>query len=384
MKTVGVMKTRVVIVSDTLFPWFIGGKERRLNSFTSTVDNSDFEIIFATMKWWDGAAPLGHVSISRKYQVYKNGRRSIFAALAFALSCFRVASLRPDLVEADQIPVLHLWPLKIVCLIRKVPLSVTWHEVWSKPYWLKYLGPLGYIAALVEKWSLALPDRFIAVSDMTRSRLIAEGVSPEKITLIENTLDVIGIRDAETTLLGTDLLFVGRLISHKRVDLLLSALAELKTRGAKPTLSIVGTGPEQLNLMNQAKNLGILEQVTFYCDGLESNDVWGLMKKCPVFVLPSEREGYGIAVQEALLVGATVLVSNHPDNAARHLVEKTNNGRIVDEQSPLAWADSVSDLIEIGHIRNSASKKEQLSEDFLQDNFVADYQISWNQTLASM
>ena len=163
------MRTRVVIVSDTLSPWFIGGKERRLNAFTKSADNSDFEIIFATMKWWDGQAPQGHVSISRKYQVYKNGRRSIYSALAFALSCFKVAKLKPDLVEADQIPVLHLWPLKLVCLIRKVPLSVTWHEVWSKPYWLKYLGPLGYIAALVEKWSLLLPNSFIAVSDMTLS-----------------------------------------------------------------------------------------------------------------------------------------------------------------------------------------------------------------------
>jgi glycosyltransferase involved in cell wall biosynthesis len=254
--------------------------------------------------------------------------------------------------------------------------------VWSKPYWLKYLGPLGYIAALVEKWSLLLPNSFIAVSDMTRSRLVAEGVSPEKITLIENTLDIDGIREAETLLPSTDLLFVGRLISHKRLDLILCALQELKNIGIRPTLSIVGTGPERLNLLNQAHNLGISEQITFFCEGLESSDVWGLMKKCPIFVLPSEREGYGIAVQEALLVGATVLVSNHPDNAARHLVEKTTNGRIVKEQNKLAWADSLKDLIEFGQSRKSVSKSPLLLEDSPIDNFVSDYQFSWNQTLA--
>ena len=376
-------KTRVVIVSDTLFPWFVGGKERRLQSFANTTENSDFEVIFATMKWWEGDAPKGHVALSRKYEIYKNGRRSIFSALSFALSCFKVASLRPDLVEADQIPVLHLWPLKIVCQIRKVPLSVTWHEVWSKPYWLKYLGPLGYLASLVEKWSLALPDRFIAVSDMTRSRLIAEGVSPAKISLIENTLDISGIQRAETLLPRTDLLFVGRLISHKRIDLLLSTVAELKARGILVSLSIVGTGPELINLQGKMFELDISEQVTFYSDGLESNDVWGLMKKCPIFLLPSEREGYGIAVQEALIVGALVLVSNHPDNAARELIDQTNSGRIVGEQTAQAWADEISNLIATGIFDNSVNKGDQLSHDNSQDNFVADYQFSWNLTLAA-
>jgi glycosyltransferase involved in cell wall biosynthesis len=376
-------KTRVVIVSDTLYPWFIGGKERRLHSFATTAENSEFEIIFATMKWWEGEAPKGHIALSRKYEIYKNGRRSIFSALGFALSCFKVASLRPDLVEADQIPVLHLWPLKIVCRIRKVPLSVTWHEVWSKPYWLKYLGPLGYLAALVEKWSLALPDRFIAVSDMTRSRLIAEGVSPAKISLIENTLDISGIRTAETSLPRTDLLFVGRLISHKRIDLLLSTVAELKAQGILVSLSIVGTGPEMTNLQSKMFELNISEQITFYADGLESHDVWGLMKKCPVFVLPSEREGYGIAVQEALLVGATVLVSNHPDNAARELINQTSKGRIVGEQTAQAWADEISNLIATGIFDNAIKQRDRLEDDNSQDNFVSDYQYSWNLALAA-
>jgi len=279
--------------------------------------------------------------------------------------------------------VLHLWSLKIVSMIRRVPLSVTWHEVWSKPYWLKYLGPLGHLAAIVEKWSLALPDRFIAVSDMTRSRLIAEGVPPTKISLIENTLDLSGISLASTSLPATDLLFVGRLISHKRVDLLLETLAELKSTGKKPSLTIVGTGPEQLNLQEQAQNLGIFEQVIFYSDGLESNDVWGLMKKCPVFLLPSEREGYGIAVQEALIAGAIVLVSNHPDNASKELIDQSNKGRIVGEQSANAWAKEITSLIELGELDDRVPIERSFIDEELADNFVADYQLSWNQALAS-
>jgi glycosyltransferase involved in cell wall biosynthesis len=164
---------------------------------------------------------------------------------------------------------------------------------------------------------------------------------------------------------------------------LLETIAELNSTGKKPSLTIVGTGPEQLNLQEQAQRLGIIEQVTFYSDGLESNDVWGLMKKCPVFLLPSEREGYGIAVQEALIAGAIVLVSSHPDNASKELIDQSNKGRIVGEQSASAWASEITNLIELGRLDDRAPSRNLLVEGELADNFVADYQLSWNQALAS-
>jgi glycosyltransferase involved in cell wall biosynthesis len=107
------------------------------------------------------------------------------------------------------------------------------------------------------------------------------------------------------------------------------------------------------------------------------------MKKCPAFLLASEREGYGIAVQEALIAGAMVLVSNHPDNAAKELIDQSNKGRIVGEQSPTAWADAITGLIEMGYLDNSVSAKSALNDYELADNFVSDYQLSWSQALAA-
>jgi glycosyltransferase involved in cell wall biosynthesis len=107
------------------------------------------------------------------------------------------------------------------------------------------------------------------------------------------------------------------------------------------------------------------------------------MKKCPVFLLPSEREGYGIAVQEALIAGARVLVSNHPDNASKELIDQSNKGRIVGEQSADAWAKEITSLIELGELDDRVPIERSFIDEELADNFVADYQLSWNQALAS-
>jgi len=370
-------RQRVVVVTDTMHPWFVGGKEERLRNLHGSVNVEKFEVIFATMKWWDGPTPSQHVALCRKLDIYKYGKRSIRSSLYFALACFKVMKLRPDLVEADQIPFLQIWPLKIVCLILRIPLCVTWHEVWGNKYWDEYLGRFGFLAAAIERLTMKLPDKIIAVSQMTSNRLVTAGVDPKKITLINNFVNAEDIIGSTTNLPNTDLLFVGRLISHKRVDLILEALSLLVLEGIYPTISIVGTGPELENLRTQAREKSIGQQINFYSEKLDSNDVWGLMASCKIFVSASEREGYGIAVLEAITAGAKVLVSNHEDNAARFLVSQDLGG-IVEEQSPGAWADS---------IKNGLSEWTKNTEfvfrpDLNLKNFGIEYMDSWKRVLA--
>lgn len=333
-------RQRIVVVNDTMYPWFVGGKEERLRQLRDNINQNDSEVIFATMRWWDGPTPDYHVAICRKMEIYKNGRRSISTSLIFAISCFKVFRLRPDLVEADQMPFLQIWPLKLICLALRIPLSVTWHEVWGAQYWRQYLGRLGFLAAGIEGLSMRLPDRIIAVSEMTKSRLISSGVNPHKIIVVPNSVNSAEIKSATTELPITDLLYVGRLISHKRVELLLEAIALLNREEIYPSISIVGTGPELTNLQEQSRKILREGQVTFYPEHLDSSDIWALMAHSKIFVSASEREGYGIAVLEAITSGAKVLVSSHEDNAARFLVSE-ESGQIVPDQTPRAWAEAI-------------------------------------------
>ena len=103
---------RVVVVSDSMQPWNFGGKEERLRHFNVAYlksKESDYEIIYATMKWWDQNPPENHIAISKLRPMYHNERRSIRQAFFFALSCLKIIRLRPEVIEADQIPILQLY-----------------------------------------------------------------------------------------------------------------------------------------------------------------------------------------------------------------------------------------------------------------------------------
>jgi len=62
---------------------------------------------------------------------------------------------------------------------------------------------------------------------------------------------------------GGDLIFLGRLVTEKGIDVLLQALALLQSRGFSPRLTIVGSGPELSAMQQMAEKLGLREHVTF-------------------------------------------------------------------------------------------------------------------------
>ena len=59
-----------------------------------------------------------------------------------------------------------------------------------------------------------------------------------------------------------EIVFLGRLVSDKGVNLLIDALAQLKSKGLAPRLTIIGNGPEELNLRQQVQSLELIEQVS--------------------------------------------------------------------------------------------------------------------------
>ena len=335
---------RVVIVTDSLDPWNFGGKEERLRSLrvSSQLDiNPDFEIIYATMKWWQGEAPENHVAISKLRPMYKGPKRSSWAALRFALASLRVIKLRPDLIEADQIPILPLFSLKLVSMITGAPLSVTWHEVWTPEYWKEYLGRLGSIAAKLERFAMKLPDQIIAVSIPTRTKLLHEGVPVEKIALVHANIDKVGIDGATTSLLGADLLYAGRLIENKRLEIVLQAVAHLRDQDMVISMNIVGDGPEKANLQRIVDILKIGKQIKFVGFLDKNSDVWGLMKKSPIFISASIREGFGFSVAEAHYAGQTIIISDHPENAAIDYLSGQDRVATVTGDDPLKYAEAI-------------------------------------------
>jgi hypothetical protein len=89
----------------------------------------------------------------------------------FAACCLRLLFARFDVIEADHMPYLQLFPLRIVASLRRKRLVVTWHECWGPDYWRSYLGHPGRVGWLIESAAMRLPDSIIAASPQTAARL---------------------------------------------------------------------------------------------------------------------------------------------------------------------------------------------------------------------
>ena len=153
------------------------------------------------------------------------------------------------------------------------------------------------------KRAMARFRRLVVISEFMKGRLVANGIPAEKIEVRPPVIRT-GETGAEDVTSGRkiDLLFAGQLIRGKGVQLLLAAMARMKT---PRTLDIVGTGNMEPKLRALAARLGIAGRVRF--NGFQSNPQdWMRAAKC--VVVPSFwQEPYGLVAAEAVALGRPVV-----------------------------------------------------------------------------
>ena len=326
---------RVAVVSDGVYPYFKGGKELRAFQLLSRLPADQFSVQLFTMRWWGAGSTRAGYGIELRglcaaRAMYNGSRRSVAQAVVFSLACLKLWRVRADVIDADHMPYLPLLPVLAIARARRIPVVVTWHEWWGRRYWCEYLGPAGACAAWLERRLARLAPRLIVHTPGTAQQLVAAGVDARRVEVVTNGVDLDAIDRAPTSASRFDVLFVGRLISHKGAHLLVEALAALAGKGIALTCAIVGEGPEAARVTQLVQSRALSGQVSML-GWLESQaEVFGLLKGARTFVLPSVREGYGLAVAEALACGAQVVTTNHKDNASRHLVQEGRNGWLCD------------------------------------------------------
>lgn len=353
-----------------MYPHSQGGREFRYQALLPKLAKH-VEVHVYTMRWWPGPKVYteGEVTfhaISPRLAMYtKSGRRSIVHGLVFGISCLSLLTRRFDVLEVDQIPYFHLFPLRVIATIRRKPLIATWHEVWGPAAWRQYLKGVGWLGWLVEALSFHMPDHILAVSAQTSARLhefIGERAS---VTTVPNGIDTAVIAVVPASPRQVDIVTVGRLIDHKRVHVLLDVIASLHARGVFATCRIIGDGPERAALQQQAQSLGIDSSVEFCYDVSEQKELYSLIKASRLFVSLSAREGFGIAVLEAIACGTPVLTTSAPDNLAQYLAMRYSQGSVCGT-SVTEIADAVEAILVESGPRDSSST----------DSWVAEY--SWD------
>ena len=168
-------------------------------------------------------------------------------------------------------------------------------------------------AARVTCDSIATRDDLLAHNLVTPDRavVIPNGVHPSFSTAQNPEADAEAAR-----LLGSinddaaDLLHVGSTIPRKRIDLLLRIFAAAREEVAGARLIRVGDGftPDQVKLINE---LGIADAI-LVLPRLQSEVLAAVYRRATLLLQPSEREGFGLPVVEAMACGTPVIASDLP------------------------------------------------------------------------
>ncbi len=325
---------KIAFVYDAIYPYIKGGAEKRYYEIAKELTKKGHQIHFFGMKFWKGKNTIKkegiyYHGICKPLKLYtgKNGQRSIKQAILFATKLyFPLKKEKLDLIECSNFPYFPIFTCKLIAKINKTLFFVTWHEVWGK-YWFDYLGWKGFFGFLIEKIAAKLSKKNIVVSKDTQNKLYK--INKNQSYLIPNGLDLKEIKKIKPSKKKFDILFAGRLIKEKNVDLLIDAV------GTKYKVGVIGEGPEFKRLRKKApKNFeffGFLKNV---------DDVYALMKSAKVFAFPSLREGFGISVIEANACGLPVVVVNVPNNASKNLINVGVNG-YVSKNEPKEYLNNI-------------------------------------------
>lgn len=134
------------------------------------------------------------------------------------------------------------------------------------------------------------------------------------------------------------ILFVGRLLFWKNVEVLIKAVSLMKDK-ENYVLVIVGDGPEKENLQRLSDNLSVN---TVYTGNISNRtDIIYHYYMSDLFVFPTSGEAWGLVVNEALAAGLPVICSNAA-GACLDLVIDGVNGYTFDHKNPEELCNKIS------------------------------------------
>lgn len=275
-----------------------GGSEMYLQRIGEQLADSGVQVTLRTARYPGSARceTVDGVHVSRaggRYTVY------LWALLAMALARVGLGPLRrvrPDVVVDTQngLPFLArlVYGRRVAVLVHHCH-----REQW--PVAGPVLGRIGWLVESVLSPRVHRRAQYVTVSLPSVRDLTDLGVDAARIAVVRNGLDEAPA--ATLTLPRSEsprIAVLSRLVPHKQIEDALDAVAALRDRVPGLHLDVLGGGWWQPKLTDHAAALGISDAVTFH--GHVDDDVkHAVLQRSWVHVLPSRKEGWGLAVTEA-------------------------------------------------------------------------------------
>jgi colanic acid/amylovoran biosynthesis glycosyltransferase len=171
---------------------------------------------------------------------------------------------------------------------------------------------------------------FAPATQWDRMHIVHCGVDPALFKVVEHQ----GV--------GDRLLYVGRLAAFKGLPILLESLVALRRSHPNLTLTVVGDGPDRVQLEAQTAQLELTENVKFV--GYQSQaQVREQMQQTDIFVMSSFAEGVPVVLMEAMAAGVPVVATQIA--GISELVEDGVSGYLVPPGDPIALTNRIDKLL---------------------------------------
>jgi glycosyltransferase involved in cell wall biosynthesis len=327
------MKKKVAIIIYMPSPY-------RVDLFNYLFKNTDYDftVIYSTSnednRHWSKDINFKHKSIFLKSKTIKIRKRmdNKYIHIPFNIKS-TLEELNPDIVVASEYN----------------PTSIKAFS-WCKRHNVKYISwsdgtlnserDINVVQKIFRKKICKNAVALISSSSKTKEAQMHYGAEESKIHMCYLTMDIFKYIIKEREYGNTQLLYTGRLIKGKGLDLLFDALKEIKVDYC---LNIVGDGPEEEELKKLAEKTGIAPRVIF--NGFKSQaELLEYYKKADIFILPTRIDCFGLVITEAMCAGLPIIASKYADGVY-DLIEEGKNGFVIDPYDYKALSAKIEYLL---------------------------------------
>ena len=177
---------------------------------------------------------------------------------------------------------------------------------------------------------------YVTVSEPSAGELVELGVDAEAIRIIRNGIDSAPTDFARYPESGTThLVTLSRLVPHKQIEHAMNVIAALApTRDV--VLDVIGSGWWEQELRDHALSLGIEDRIVLHGQVSEEHK-HALLARAILHLMPSRKEGWGLAVIEAAQHGVPTLGYRSSAGLNDSVIDGVT-GVLVDDEAALIHA----------------------------------------------
>ena len=327
----GLRGARVVLV-NWRDPWHsrAGGSERYAWEFAIALRDAGADVEFLTARDEGQARRAEHegIHVRRVGATY-----SFYGAALLRLCGARLRRRAPDLVVDMDCGIPVFTP---VVLSRRTPVVVVVHHVHQDQFLLTMRRPVADLGRFLEK--RAMPRAYrrattVAVSESTvtemRERLGWRG----PVHVLHNGSDPAPAGSPGRV--PDRVVVLGRVVAHKRVDLVVRAIADVRRRRPGVTVDVVGTGDE-IDRVRAAIREEHLDDAVMLHGFLPEAEKSRVLSGAVLHVSASDAEGWGQVVLEAAAHGVPTVARDVP--GLRDSVRDGETGWLLPEPAPQSGA----------------------------------------------